>query len=60
MGIYGKWETYKIVYYLRCSQGFTNKGVAFVEAGDKWHAMSIFQQQYAGQFHTIESCEKVF
>ena len=60
MGIYGKWETYKIVYILRCPQCFANKGVAFVEAGDRAHAIGVFQQQYAGQFHTIESCEKVF
>lgn len=59
MGIYGKYETYKIVYNYKY-QNNGSKGVAFVEAGDKWHAMGIFQQQYAGQFFTIESCEKVF
>ena len=61
MGIYGKYETYKIVYILPPHlQNNGARGVAFIEAGDKWHAMGIFQQQYAGQFHTIESCEKVF
>ena len=62
MGFYGKWETYKVVYYLPSSKwsGFSTKGVAFVEAGDKAHASSVFKEQYAGQYFTIESIEKLF
>lgn len=62
MGFYGKWETYKIVYQLPVNQrsGFNTKGVAFVEAGDKAHASSVFKEQYAGQYFTIESIEKLF
>ncbi len=58
MSIYGKYDTYKIVYYpLVFNNGA--RGVAFVEAGDRSHAMSIFQEQYRGQFTTIESCERL-
>ena len=62
MSFYGKWETWKVVYYLPVEKrnGFNMKGVAFVEAGDRAHAMSVFQQQYAGQFFTVESCEPLF
>ena len=59
MSFYGKWETWKIVYYLapeKCTPG-NNMGVAFVEAGDRSHAMYVFQQQYAGQYFTVRSCE---
>lgn len=62
MGFYGKWETYKIVYYLPPSQwsGGNTKGVAFVEAGDKAHASQVFREQYSGQYSTIDSIEKLF
>ena len=62
MSFYGKWETWKIVYSLPVEQrsGFNTKGVALIEAGDKAHAMSVFNQQYKGQFFTVESCEKLF
>ena len=58
MSIYGNYETYKIVYYPR-SLNNGHMGVALVEAGNWAHAMSIFQEQYAGQFHTVKSCEKL-
>jgi hypothetical protein len=58
MSIYGKYETYKIVY-VPTIQNNGMKGVALVEAGDRSHAMGLFQQQYRGQFHTIESCERL-
>ena len=58
MSIYGKYDTYKVVYYPKILNN-GQMGVALIEAGDKWHAMSIFQEQYAGQFHTIRSCEKL-
>lgn len=60
MSIYGKYETWKIVYNLLPHlQNNGAKGVALVEAGDRAHAMSIFQQQYAGQFFTVDTCEKL-
>ncbi len=58
MSFYGKWETWKIVYTPKVMNGGM-RGVALVEAGDKPHAISVFQQQYAGQYFTIESCEKL-
>ena len=61
MSFYGKWDTYKVVYTLPPEkQNNGARGVAFVEAGDRSHAISVFRQQYAGQFFTIESCEKLF
>lgn len=59
MSFYGKWETWKVVYFLPAAQwtGGNIRGVAFVEAGDRAHAMSVFQEQYRGQFSTVESCQ---
>lgn len=61
MGFYGKWETWKVVYNLPPDRwnGFSSTGVAMVEAGDKAHASSVFRTQYAGQFSTIVSIEKL-
>ncbi len=61
MSFYGKWETWKIVYYLPPGKGsgFNLKGVALVEAGDQQHAMQVFREQYSGQYHTVESVEKL-
>jgi hypothetical protein len=59
MSFYGKWETWKIVYVPRELNGGT-RGVAFVEAGDRAHAMQTFREQYSGQFHTVERVEKLF
>ena len=58
MGFYGKWETYKIVYYPKNSSGGI-RGVAFVEAGDKAHAMQVFRELYGGQYHTVENIEQI-
>ena len=58
MSFYGKWETWKIVYTPKVMNGGM-RGVAIVEAGDRPHAMYTFQKQYAGQYTTIESCEKL-
>ena len=56
----GKTETWKIVYNLPPHlQNNGAKGVALIEAGDHHHAMSQFQQQYAGQYFTIDSCTKL-
>lgn len=56
---YGKTETYKVVYIPRQLDG-GKKGVAFVEAENRQHAMHVFQEEFSGQFHTIETCEKLF
>ncbi len=58
MSFYGKRETWKIVYVPR-EMNNGARGVALIEACDQHHAMSQFQQQYAGQFFTIESCQKL-
>ncbi len=59
MAFYGVWETWKIVYIPKVMNGGV-RGVAFVEAGDRHHAMHTFMQEYAGEYTTIESCEKLF
>ena len=58
MSFYGQWETWKIVYH-PVEQNGGVLGVAFVEAGDRQHAIYTFSQQYAGQFRTIASCTKL-
>ena len=58
MGYYGPLETWKIVYYPKILNGGV-LGVALVEADCHQMAMQTFQQQYAGQYHTIKSCEKL-
>ena len=58
--MFGKYETWKIVYYLPPHlQNNGARGVALIEAVDHQHAMSQFQQQYAGQYFTIDSCTKL-
>lgn len=58
MSFYGPTETWKIVYVPKILNGGM-RGVALVEATDRHHAMYTFNQQYAGQFHTVESCTKL-
>ena len=58
MSFYGKWDTWKIVYVPKVMNNGA-RGVALVEAGDRAHALSVFQQQYQGQYFTVESCEKL-
>ena len=59
MGFYGKWDTWKVVYVPKEMNGGL-RGVVLVEAGDKAHAMQTFREQYAGQYHTVQSVEKLF
>ena len=59
MSFYGKWETWKLVYIPKEMNGGV-RGVALVEAGDRGHAMQTFREQYAGEYTTVESCEKLF
>jgi hypothetical protein len=58
MGYYGKDETWKIVYFPKVLDAGM-RGVALVEADCRQQAMYTFQQQYAGQYHTVESCTKL-
>jgi len=58
--MFGKYETWKIVYILPPHlQNNGMRGVALVEAADRQQAMYQFQTQYAGQYHTVESCQKL-
>lgn len=59
MSFYGKWETWKIVYVPKVMNSGI-RGVALVEAGDRGHAMQTFREQYAGQYSTVESCQKLY
>ena len=58
MSFYGQYETWKIVYIPTVMNNGA-RGVALVEAGDHQHAMNQFMNQYAGQYFTIESCQKL-
>ncbi len=51
-------STWKIVYYPKNSMGGA-RGLALIEAETKQMAMYTFAQQYAGVYHTIESCTKL-
>lgn len=51
--------TWKIVYFPKVLNGGM-RGVALVEAMTKHQAMYTFGQQYAGQYHTVESCTKLY
>lgn len=56
---FGPTYTWKVVYHLKEIKFGVNTGVALVEAADRSDAMHSFRQLYAGQFHTIKSCEKL-
>ena len=58
MCFYGVWETWKVVYVPKVMNGGM-RGVAFVEAGDRGHAMQVFREQYQGQYSTVESIKKL-
>lgn len=53
--------TWKVTYYLPPEKwtGANILGVAFVEAATRSEASFCFQQQYAGQFSTIDKIEKI-
>lgn len=60
MSIYGKTYTWKVVYYPTPDKiGGGYRGVALIEAIDRADANYFFQKQYAGQYSTIDSIEKV-
>ncbi len=54
----GKLETWKVVYSLKV-QDAGKVGVAIVEADTKQWAIKTFMDQYAGQYFTVISCEKL-
>ena len=51
-------KTWKIIYYPKVLSNGT-MGVAFIVAYSSTAAVAAFQEQYAGQFHTIKSVEEV-
>lgn len=59
MGLYGQTSTWKVVYHPVEFDG-GKMGVALVEAVDHHDAMYTFQQQYAGEYCTVQSCTKLF
>jgi hypothetical protein len=56
--MYGVKETWKIVYYPKVLNGGM-RGVALVEAENRQQAMWTFRNQYAGQYSTVEKCERL-
>ena len=60
MSLFGPNYTWKIVYVPKADKCLCGaSGVALVEATDINEAIWIFQKQYAGQFHTVQTCEKL-
>jgi hypothetical protein len=59
MSFYGPTSTWKIVYSPKELDGGM-RGVALVEAPDRQAAMYTFQQNYAGEYHTVDSCTQLF
>lgn len=51
--------TWKIVYGLKEIKMGVSTGVAFVEASNRTDASLAFKQQYAGEYNTIRSIEKL-
>ena len=58
MMMYGKGETWKVVYYPKDSSNI-NMGVALVEADCHQTAMQAFREQYSGAYRAIQSCKKL-
>ena len=54
----GPTKTWKVVYYPKVLNGGT-RGVAFVEADTRQWAMYTFQQQYAGEYSTVDSIQEL-
>ena len=58
---FGKKETWKIVYNLPPhKQNAGIRGVALIEAETRSEAVFSFMDQYRGQYHTIDTVEKLF
>ena len=58
MSFYGVWETWKVVY-LPVNFSGGRRGVAFVEAGERGHAMQVFREQYRDEYITVESIQRL-
>ena len=59
--MFGQTKTWKVVYHLPPEkQNGGIMGVAFIEAVSRFEAIFSFQQQYSGQFFTIDSCTEVW
>ena len=58
MKMFGKTKTWKVVYYPKVLNAGI-MGVAFIEAVTRSDAIYSFQCQYAGQFHTVQSCTEI-
>ena len=58
MMMYGKGETWKIVYYPKDTSCVT-LGVALVEADCEQTAYQAFYEQYSGMYRTIKSVQKL-
>lgn len=58
-GNLGPTKIWKVTYYPKTLYGGV-MGVALVEADTRHWAMHTFQQQYTGQFSTVEKCEELF
>lgn len=52
-------KMWKVTYCPKILNGGI-RGVALVEADTKHMAIHTFQQEYAGQYHTIDKCEELF
>ncbi len=52
-------KTWKITYIPKVMNGGI-RGVAIVEADTRQWAIYTFQQLYAGQYHTIDTCTQLF
>lgn len=51
--------TWKVVYIPKVMNNGL-RGVALIEAPNRQQAMHYFMEQYSGQYHTIDSCDKLF
>ena len=58
MMMYGKAETWKIVYY-PADYSCISMGVALVEADCEHTAMQAFREQYSGMYRSIKSCQRL-
>ena len=58
MMMYGKAETWKIVYYPK-DTSHIGMCTALVEADCHQTAMQAFREQYGGQYRTVRSCTKL-
>ncbi len=58
MSSLGPTYTWKVVYYPKVMNAGI-MGVALVEANTKQLAIKTFMDQYAGQYGTIDRCEKL-